>query len=59
MGRTVREGPVWISRNGEDLRSVVIGNPDVEGESWTDDSPRSWRVGDVVVDVTVVDMLVG
>jgi len=37
----------------------VIGNPGVEGESWTDDSPRSWRVGEVVVDVTVLDILVG
>jgi len=40
------------------LRSVVIGNPDVAGEFWTEDSPRSWRVGEVVVDVTVGDMVV-
>jgi hypothetical protein len=36
---------------------VVIGKPDVAGEFWTEDSPRSWRVGEVVVDVAVVDIL--
>jgi hypothetical protein len=57
VGKTVREGPVWISWNGDDLRSVVIGNPNVAGDFRTEDSPRSWRVGEVVVDVAVVDIL--
>jgi hypothetical protein len=36
---------------------MVIGKPDVAGEFWTEDSPRSWRLGDVIVEVAVVDIL--
>lgn len=59
MGKTVREGPVWISWNGDDLRSVVMGNPDVAGDASTENElePRSCRVGEEII-VAVVDIVV-